>query len=58
VVPATPADAAPPPQVGPLATLAPKTPGAAPPAPTGNANLPQPGGPRASLRAAITLRVR
>jgi len=59
VVPATPADAMPPaPQVGPLATLAPKMPGTPPPAPTGNANLPQPGGPRASLRAAITLRVK
>jgi len=64
VVPATPsADAAPPAQTSSLAT--PTAPSAAQPAATSssgpiaaNANVPAPGGPRTSLRAAITLRVR
>jgi len=64
VVPATPsADAAQPAQTSSLAT--PTAPSAAQPAATSssgpiaaNANVPAPGGPRSSLRAAITLRVR
>jgi hypothetical protein len=63
VVPATAnADASPPAQTSPLATALPAASQPATTSSTGpvaaNANVPAPGGPRSSLRAAITLRVR